>query len=104
MLSFADMAVLGTAALLFFGPEKLPKVARRAGFVIREIQGTSQAFVRQMEQAATLSDEELATIRARYHRGGGGSQAAPQGDEARDTVTTHPPAPSDHTAHVPLND
>jgi Sec-independent protein translocase protein TatA len=56
MLSIPDMAVLGAAALLFFGPEQLPRVARRAGNVMREIQNTSQSFIRELERAADLED------------------------------------------------
>ncbi|MDP9106189.1 MAG: twin-arginine translocase TatA/TatE family subunit [Candidatus Eremiobacteraeota bacterium] len=50
------MAVLGAAALLFFGPEQLPRVARKAGNVMREIQNTSQSFIRELERAADLDD------------------------------------------------
>jgi len=56
MLSIPDMAVLGAAALLFFGPEQLPRVARKAGNVMREIQNTSQSFIRELERAADLDD------------------------------------------------
>jgi sec-independent protein translocase protein TatA len=56
MLSIPDMAILGAAALLFFGPEQLPRVARKAGSVMREIQNTSQSFIREMERAADLAD------------------------------------------------
>ena len=56
MLSIPDMAILGAAALLFFGPEQLPRVARKAGNVMREIQNTSQSFIREMERAADLHD------------------------------------------------
>ena len=56
MLSIPDMAILGAAALLFFGPEQLPKVARRAGSVMRDIQNTSQSFIREMERAADMAD------------------------------------------------
>ncbi|HZO95436.1 MAG TPA: twin-arginine translocase TatA/TatE family subunit [Candidatus Baltobacteraceae bacterium] len=52
MLSIPDMAILGAAALLFFGPEQLPRVMRKAGTVMREIQNTSQSFIREMERAA----------------------------------------------------
>jgi sec-independent protein translocase protein TatA len=57
MLSIPDMALLGAAALLLFGPEQLPRVARRAGNVMREIQNTSHSFIREMERAADLQDE-----------------------------------------------
>ncbi|GAC1308192.1 MAG: hypothetical protein NVSMB21_13170 [Vulcanimicrobiaceae bacterium] len=56
MLSPADMVIIGAAALIFFGPDQLPKVARRAGQVIRDVQNTSQSFVREMERAADLPE------------------------------------------------
>jgi Sec-independent protein translocase protein TatA len=48
--------MLGAAALLLFGPEQLPRVARKAGSVMRDIQNTSQSFIREMERAADLQD------------------------------------------------
>ena len=56
MLSVPDMMVLGAAALLFFGPEQLPRVARKAGNVMRDIQNTSQSFIRELERAADVED------------------------------------------------
>ena len=56
MLSIPDMALLGVAALMFFGPDQLPRVARKAGSVMREIQNTSQSFIREMERAADIHD------------------------------------------------
>jgi sec-independent protein translocase protein TatA len=56
MLSIPDMAILGAAALLLFGPEQLPRILRKAGQVTREIQNTSQAFIREMERAAETQD------------------------------------------------
>lgn len=52
MFSIADMAVAGAVALLLFGPDQLPKVARRAGQLVRDVQNTSQSFIREMERAA----------------------------------------------------
>ena len=52
MLSPPDMLILGAAALLFFGPDQLPKVARQVGRVVRDVQMTSQSFIREMERAA----------------------------------------------------
>jgi Sec-independent protein translocase protein TatA len=46
------MLIIGAAALIFFGPDQLPKVAKRAGQVVREVQNTSQSFIREMERAA----------------------------------------------------
>jgi Sec-independent protein translocase protein TatA len=54
MFSIADMAVAGAVALLLFGPDQLPKVARRAGQIVRDLQNTSQSFIREMEHAADV--------------------------------------------------
>jgi Sec-independent protein translocase protein TatA len=56
LLSPADLLVAFVAGLLLFGPEGLPHMARKAGRVVRELQNTSQAFVREMEHAAELQD------------------------------------------------
>ena len=48
--------MLGAAALIFFGPEQLPKVARKVGLIVREVQNTSQSFIREMESAADRSE------------------------------------------------
>jgi Sec-independent protein translocase protein TatA len=50
------MLLIGAAALLFFGPDQLPKVARRAGQVVRDVQSTSASFIREMERAADEPD------------------------------------------------
>ena len=52
MISVPDMAILGAFALIIFGPEQLPKVARKIGHAMRDVQNTSQAFIREMERAA----------------------------------------------------
>ena len=52
MLSIPDMALLGAAALIFFGPDQLPKVAKKFGVFMRDMQNMSQDFVREMERAA----------------------------------------------------
>jgi Sec-independent protein translocase protein TatA len=51
------MLIIGAVALIAFGPDQLPKVARKAGQAIRDVQNTSQSFIREMERAA---DEEPA--------------------------------------------
>ena len=56
MLSLPDMAILGVLALLVFGEERLPKIVRQAGRVMRDVQNTSQSFVREMERAADLNE------------------------------------------------
>jgi Sec-independent protein translocase protein TatA len=64
MLSIPDMALLGAAALMFFGPEQLPKVARKVGLLVRDVQNTSQTFIREMERAADESDGGADVARA----------------------------------------
>jgi Sec-independent protein translocase protein TatA len=64
MLSIPDMALLGAAALIFFGPEQLPKVARKVGLLVRDVQNTSQMFIREMERAADVHDSGEAVSRA----------------------------------------
>ena len=51
MLSITEMAILGVGALLLFGPEQLPGMMKKAGRVIRDVQNTSQSFIREMERA-----------------------------------------------------
>lgn len=57
MLSLPDMAILGVLALLVFGEQKLPGIMRQAGRIMREVQNTSQSFVREMERAAEMEPE-----------------------------------------------
>ncbi|MBC5811015.1 MAG: twin-arginine translocase TatA/TatE family subunit [Candidatus Eremiobacteraeota bacterium] len=52
VLSPLDMIVFGVAGLLLFGPDQLPKVMRKVGGVVRDVQMTSQSFIREMERAA----------------------------------------------------
>ncbi|MBV8245503.1 MAG: twin-arginine translocase TatA/TatE family subunit [Candidatus Eremiobacteraeota bacterium] len=58
MLSVTEMAVLGVLALVFFGPDRLPGVMRKAGRIMRDVQNTSQSFIREMERAADEHDPE----------------------------------------------
>ena len=46
------MGILGVGALLLFGPEQLPVIFKKAGRVMRDVQNTSQSFIREMERAA----------------------------------------------------
>ena len=68
MLSIETMAVLGIGALVLFGPEQLPVIMKKAGRMMREVQNTSQSFIREMERAAddfeSSRDEPPTTPRA----------------------------------------
>jgi Sec-independent protein translocase protein TatA len=50
------MAILGILALLVFGEQKLPAIMRQAGRIMREVQNTSQSFIREMERAADVNE------------------------------------------------
>lgn len=62
-MSLPDMAILSVLALLVFGEQKLPGIMRQAGRIMREVQNTSQSFIREMERAADVSEPrpDLAT-------------------------------------------
>ena len=95
MLSPADMLVVGVAALLFFGPDQLPKVARRAGQVVREVQATSASFIHEMERAADESDHRTAYVPPEPY--------APQAETVtvdHETTEHDPHLPTDHDWHV----
>jgi sec-independent protein translocase protein TatA len=64
MLSASDIAILGAVALLVFGPDQLPKVARKFGTVMRDVQNTSQQFIREMERAADEHEPERPHLEA----------------------------------------
>jgi Sec-independent protein translocase protein TatA len=79
------MLIIGAVALIAFGPDQLPKVARKAGQAIRDVQNTSQSFIREMERAADEPD----------HSWSPPSSPTP--------VTPHTPAeppPPDHEPHA----
>jgi TatA/E family protein of Tat protein translocase len=56
MFSVPDVLVISVVALLLFGPDRLPKVMRQAGRVMRDVQNTSQAFIAEMERAADVEE------------------------------------------------
>jgi sec-independent protein translocase protein TatA len=115
MLSVPDMAILGAAALLLFGPEQLPKVMRKAGTVMRDIQNTSQAFIREMERAADtyeppdapkITPHEPATWESSYEPPApepapvGEKLAEPQPAPEASVPAAEPPPKTDHATHV----
>jgi sec-independent protein translocase protein TatB len=51
-----DMAAIFVIALLLFGPDQLPKVARQLGEVMRHMQNTTQTFMLEMDRAARETD------------------------------------------------
>lgn len=61
VFSVPDILVISVLALLLFGPDRLPKMMRQAGRLMREVQNTSHSFVAEMERAADVSEPPAAT-------------------------------------------
>jgi sec-independent protein translocase protein TatB len=95
LLSPPDILVIGALALIFFGPDQLPKVARKAGHVLRDVQNTSQSFIREMERAA--DDIELREAEAAIQRE---LEAPLLEDEPKPAVALEPEA-EQHGAAAP---
>jgi TatA/E family protein of Tat protein translocase len=56
MFSVPDVMVVSVLALLLFGPDRLPKVMRQAGRLMRDLQNTSHSFIAEMERAADTTE------------------------------------------------
>src|SRR5215469_9112681 len=56
MLSPSDTILIFVVALLLFGPEHLPRIARQLGDAMRHVQATTNSFMSEMERAAAASD------------------------------------------------
>ena len=59
MLSPSDTAIVFILALLLFGPEQLPKLARQLGEAMRHIQNTTHTFMMEMERAADVAEQHV---------------------------------------------
>ena len=59
MLSPSDTAIVFILALLLFGPEQLPKLARQLGEAMRHIQNTTHTFMMEMERAADVTEQHV---------------------------------------------
>ena len=56
MLSPSDTILIFVVALLLFGPEQVPKIARQLGDAMRHVQNTTGAFMAEMDRAAAAAD------------------------------------------------
>jgi len=66
-LSITKLLVLGVIAMLVFGPEKLPQVARDAGRLLRQVRGMAQQARNDLkaELGDTIGDFDLAELNPR---------------------------------------
>jgi TatA/E family protein of Tat protein translocase len=56
MLSPSDTILIFVVALLLFGPEQVPKLARQLGEAMRHVQNTTSSFMSEMDRAAAAAD------------------------------------------------
>ena len=58
MLSPADTVLIFVVALLLFGPEQVPKIARQLGEAMRHVQNSTSAFMAEMDRAAAATESK----------------------------------------------
>ena len=63
-LSFFELVVIGTVALLLFGPEKLPEIARTLGKVTGELQKHAGQFRKEFYNSVYTPSQELNNLRS----------------------------------------
>src|SRR5580658_10821314 len=105
MLSLPHIIVLFVIALVIFGPEKLPELARMLGKATAEFRKITTDFrytledeVRDLERQARIHQEEIAAAARAVET----PQAPPQGTLPRELPVVEPPvqAASEHLAHA----
>jgi len=55
-VGFSEMLLVGLIALLVFGPERLPKVAREAGLWIRKARAMASSVKQEIDREMQLQD------------------------------------------------
>ncbi|MDQ3932116.1 MAG: Sec-independent protein translocase protein TatB [Actinomycetota bacterium] len=71
---FSEMAVVALIALLVFGPDRLPELARQAGRALARFRQETSKSVAELKRAAELEDldRELKTLRSELRQAGSG--------------------------------
>jgi sec-independent protein translocase protein TatB len=94
-MSLPDTIFILLAALVLFGPKKLPEIARQVGKLLAELRRASNEFKFQMEEELRQSDE---TERHAKAEAAAAVATAPAADSSTDgtpqasTLTIQPPA------------
>jgi sec-independent protein translocase protein TatB len=99
-LSITKLLVLGVIAMLVFGPDKLPQVARDAGRMVRQLRGLAQQARSDLkaELGDTIGDLDLADLNPRtFVR----KHLLEDDEPGRTTVQTIPPLQPLPQAPVP---
>lgn len=61
-VGFSEMLLIGVVALLAFGPDRLPKLARELAFWIRKVRGTLATVRSEIEQEMALHELDAANL------------------------------------------
>ena len=75
MLSPSDTAIVFLLALLLFGPEQLPRIARQLGEAMRHMQTATHSFMAEMDRAARTTD--VTPVETKEPSGGGQAAEPP---------------------------
>lgn len=103
MPSFADSAIIFLLALLLFGPEKLPKLARELGKWMGEFRRASNEFKMQMEDELRLAEQAERDKKLQAIEASAPAAAALPGVPTEDPEHPHlETAYADPTEHTPV--
>jgi len=102
MLSFPHLVVLFVIALVIFGPQKLPELARMLGKATAEFRKMTNDFryaledeVRELERQTRIRDEEVAAAARAAQTV---QPAAPEGSVPHSLPAAEPPSPIESEA------
>jgi sec-independent protein translocase protein TatB len=102
MLSFPHLVVLFVIALVIFGPQKLPELARMLGKATAEFRKMTNDFrfaledeVRELERQTRIRDEEIATAARAAQTPVPMPSPAPEGAVPRETPDAAVTAPAE---------
>ncbi len=103
MPGIQELLVIAVVALLVFGPERLPELARRAGKLLVRLRAEAERNVQELRQTADIGDIErdLREVRDELRAVGRSStsRSAPRNaDAASATVRPVTPPPTDPEA------
>ena len=90
-ISFTELITILLIALVVFGPQRLPQLARKAGQWAREIRRTATEFRRGLDREVGEIKEPLKEVKADFDKAKGDLKAA--GDEVRKSVEWVGPPP-----------
>ncbi|MDP9023015.1 MAG: Sec-independent protein translocase protein TatB [Actinomycetota bacterium] len=71
-VGFQELLVIAVLALLVFGPDRLPELARQAGKALTRVREETSRSMAELKQAADLEDldRELRAVRAELRAAG----------------------------------